>query len=227
MLLSSGSIENIQSIKNCSKIFRSRALSFVLSIGQRERRDSWSSFMWNQMKKITCSFYRLQEKHFEKHQSTEYIMDSNQSETCVQSNFKGSVSNLVHQANTTCRAYRLQDSIIYGVPECVCESACETLHINENVSPGNIYRFSCAIILNFNADMPGTVIRFPCSHTLMKICIRIKCLCSLFDLVFTSCLVCNRHDGNIFPSEPIFMPAPDATVNESDTIQFRFRFNFL
>lgn len=152
-------MENMQSIKNYSEMLKCRALRFVLPIGQEKGQDL---SRWNRLKNYAYGLSAVDvEKYLSKHQSTAHIMDSIENPQ-FWSDFESSfsVENLVYLTNTTCRAYQLQDSTIYCVPERLCDLGCETPRINDRMSLGKRYRFFYAMSIDIDADMPGTVMTF-------------------------------------------------------------------
>lgn len=155
-------LENMQTIKNYSKMFRSRPLRFVLPIGPKHQRDAPTPSLWNSLKKIANKLSSSSiENYLKKYQSTGQIIDSSQADQKFWLNFELNygVRNLVRMKKSTCRAYHLEDSTIYCVPERLCELGCETPQINEKFATGKNYRFFYAISSDVDADIPGTVRR--------------------------------------------------------------------
>lgn len=153
-------MENMQSMKNYSKMFRSRPLRFVLPIGQKHHRSPPTPSIFNSLKKIAYKFSASTiEKYLKKYQSTGQIIDSNPADLKFWLNFESlyEVKNLVHMKKSICRAYHLEDSTIYCVPERLSDLGCETPQINEKMSAGKNYRFFYAISSDVDSDIPGTV----------------------------------------------------------------------
>lgn len=154
-------MENMQTIKNYSKMFRSRPLRFVLPVGEKQQRTPPAPSIWNGLKKIATKFSASSmEQYLKKYQSTGCIIDSSKTDSKLfWLNFEShySTMNLVRLEKSECRAYHLEDSTIYCVPEKLCELGCETPRINETVSEGKNYRFFYAISSDVDVDIPGTV----------------------------------------------------------------------
>lgn len=156
-------MENMQTIKNYSKMFRSRPLRFVLPIHEKYQRNvstSTTSSIWNNLKKIANKFSSSSlENYLKKYQSTGQIIDSSQGDSKFWLNFESyyGVKNLIQMNKSSCRAYRSDDSIIYCVPERLSELGCETPNINDKIASGKNYRFFYAISSDVDADIPGTV----------------------------------------------------------------------
>lgn len=154
-------MENMHSIKNYSKMFRSRPLRFVLPISKKHQKCSPTPSLWNSLKKIASQFSASTiEKYLKKYQSIGQFIDSNPANIRFWLNFEShyNVKNLIKLEKSICRAYHLEDSSIYCVPERLCDIGCETPRINEKQSNGKKYRFFYAISSDVDADAPGTVI---------------------------------------------------------------------
>lgn len=153
-------MENMQSIKNYSKMFRSRPLRFALPIGKQHQRKPSAPSLWNSLKKIASKFSSSSMEHYlKKNQSTGSIIDSPKVDSkfwlIFESNYN--TENLVEMKKTSCRAYHLEDSTIYCVPEKLSNLGCETPRINDSKSAGKNYRFFYAISSDVDVDIPGTV----------------------------------------------------------------------
>lgn len=153
-------MENMQTIKNYSKMFRSRPLRFVLPIGKSFQREPPTPTFWNSLKKIAYKLSSSTIEHYlMKYQSTGCIIDSIKVDSKFWLNFEShyAVENLVKMEKNSCRAYHLEDSTIYCVPERLGDIGCETPRINESRAAGKNYRFFYAISSDVDADIPGTV----------------------------------------------------------------------
>lgn len=155
-------MENMHTIKNYSKMFRSRPLRFVLPVGQKQQRTPPTPSIWNSLKKIATKFSSSSiEQYLKKYQSTASIIDSSKTDSTIfwmnfESHYR--VENLVKVAKSACRSYHLEDSTIYCVPEKLCDLGCETPRINDIKAEGKNYRFFYAISSDVDTDIPGTVI---------------------------------------------------------------------
>lgn len=153
-------LENMQIIKNYAKMFRSRPLRFVLPIGTNYRRELPAPSLWNSLKKITYKLSSSSIEHYlMQYQSTGSIIDSVKVDLKFWQNFEShhSVENLVKLEESSCRAYRTEDSTVFCVPERLGNIGCETPRINDIKSAGKNYRFFYAISSDVDADIPGTV----------------------------------------------------------------------
>lgn len=153
-------LENMQTIKNYSKMFRSRPLRFVLPVAQKQQHDPPTFSLWNSLKKIASKMSASSiEQYLKKYQNTGSIIDSVKTESKFWINFESryNVENLIKLKKCSSRAYRLEDFTIYCVPEVLCDIGCETPRIYEKKSAGNQYRFFYAISSDVDADIPGTV----------------------------------------------------------------------
>lgn len=163
-------MENMQSIKNYSKMFRSRPLRFVLPIGKKQQRDPPTPSLWNSLKKIASKLSSSNIEHYlKKHQNTGCIIDTVKTDLKFWTNFEQqySAENLVKLEKSSCRAYHLEDATIYCVPERLCDLGCETPRINDNKTAGKSYRFFYAISSDVDANIPGTVSTFQlCSFSI-------------------------------------------------------------
>lgn len=156
-------MENMQTIKNYSKMFRSRPLRFVLPVAKKYQREAPTPSLWNSLKKIASKLSASSIEHYlKKNQSIGYIIDSFKTDAKFWLNFESNynVENLIEMKKSSCRAYHLEDSSIYCVPEKLGNLGCETPRINEAKSEGKYYRFFYAISSDVDADIPGTVRNF-------------------------------------------------------------------
>lgn len=156
-------MENMQTIQNYSKMFRSRPLRFILPVGQRHQRDPPASSLWNKLINIVykCSTSSI-EQYLKKWQNTGSIIDSIETETEFWTNFESryNVVNLIEKKKHSSRAYHLENSTIYCIPEKLCNMGCETPRINDCKTAGKQYRYFYAISSDVDADIPGTVSTF-------------------------------------------------------------------
>lgn len=165
-------MENMQSIKNYSKMFRSRPLRFVLPIKmakiqpKNQQLFQSSSFsLWNNLKTFACRTSTMNKEQFlQKYQNTGDIIDSTKSASKFWLSFECqySTENLIRLKRSDARAYLMDDSSIFCVPERLCNLGCETPRVNEKQSIGKKYRFFYAISSDVDADIPGTVIQLCC-----------------------------------------------------------------
>lgn len=153
-------MENMQTISNYSKMFRSRPLRFALPIGEKIQRNQQFPTILKHLKSIAYRISALNvERYLMKHQNTGKIIDSLKSDFRFWSNFEYqySVENLIKLEKSQCRAYYTEDSNIFCIPERLCHLGCETPRINDKHSSGKKYRFFYAISSDVDADIPGTV----------------------------------------------------------------------
>lgn len=157
-------LENMHIIENYSKMFRSRPLRFVLPIGNEHQREPLSTpSLWNRLKTIAYKLLPLLslsiEQYLKKYQNTGCIIDSADVDREFWLNFESNyyVENLIKMEKSLCRAYHLEDSTIYCIPERLGDIGCETPRINDKKSAGKNYRFFYAISSDVDADIPGTV----------------------------------------------------------------------
>lgn len=199
-------MENMHSIKNYAKMFRSRPLRFVLPIGKNHQQCASSPpsslvthSPWNSLKKIAYQFSASTiEKYLKKYQSTGQIIDSNPADSKFWLNFEShyDAKNLIKLEKSICRAYRLEDSTIYCVPERLSEIGCETPRINEKQSNGKQYRFFYAISSDVDAKAPGTLVKVDVDDKKVR----------------------TWNERNVYPSEPIFVPAPNPKSEDDGVI---------
>lgn len=220
-------MENMHSIKNYSRMFRSRPLRFILPISEKHQKTPPTPSLWNSLKKIASQFSSSTiEKYLKKYQSTGQIIDSNPANSKFWLNFESNyrVRNLIKWEKSGCRAYHLEDSSIYCVPEQLCNIGCETPRINEKHSNGKNYRFFYAISSDVDADAPGTVMTYfheinrsiyKLSHLKMNLLLHFQ----LIKVDADNKKVRIWNEQNVYPSEPIFVPTPNAKVNKYFSIR--------
>lgn len=157
-------MKNMQSIKNYSKMFRSRPLRFVLPTKfakiEQKQQTVRSNSLWNNLKTFACPSVGINKEEFlKKHQNTGNIIDSWKFEPKFWQDYERqySIENLVEIPRSEARAYLMDDSNIFCVPERLCNMGCETPRLNQKQSMGIKYRFFYAISSDVDADVPGTV----------------------------------------------------------------------
>lgn len=151
-------LKNVHSIENYSDLTRSRPLRFVLPIGEKHQHPA-KSLLWSFLRKVMRPFSASSmEIYIEKHVGNDSSLDSTRGDSKFWMDFEShfNVQNLVELENSDCRAYRLEDSTIYCVPERLCELSFETPRINESMD-GKSYRFFYAMSVEIDTDMPGAV----------------------------------------------------------------------
>ncbi|XP_031634111.1 carotenoid isomerooxygenase [Contarinia nasturtii] len=195
-------MENMQTIKNYSKMFRSRPLRFVLPkvlpIAKQFQREPPTPSLWNTLKNITSNLSSSSIEHYlMKYQNTGCIIDSVKVDLKFWLNFEScyAIENLVKMEKSECRAYHLEDSTIYCIPERLGDIGCETPRINDVKSAGKNYRFFYAISSDVDADIPGTIIKVDADNK----------------------TILTWNERNVYPSEPIFVLEPHAE-NEDDGV---------
>lgn len=166
-------MENMQTIANYANMFRSRPLRFVLPLGKQIHcKLPAVHSIWTRMKMFAYRSFSLSiDQYLRKYANTGVFIDSNRMKTefWTMFEYEYDVKNLVNLANTQCRAYCTEDSIIYCVPERLCFLGCETPRINDRFG-GKDYEFFYAISSDVDADNPGTVMftDFPFSTIFFK-----------------------------------------------------------
>uniref|UniRef100_A0A1B0GMU1 Uncharacterized protein n=1 Tax=Phlebotomus papatasi TaxID=29031 RepID=A0A1B0GMU1_PHLPP len=109
---------------------------------------------------------------------------------------KGAKENLVTLQTTQAKAYFKENNMIFCVPELLCDLGCETPRINYEKNSRKEYRYFYAISSDVDAKNPGTIIKVDVINK-----IRI-----------TWC------EENCYPSEPVFVEAPNATSEDDGVI---------
>ncbi|KAK0180972.1 hypothetical protein PV327_003298 [Microctonus hyperodae] len=104
-----------------------------------------------------------------------------------------SSENILHQ---NASAYSLRNGEIYVKPELICNLGCETPRINYDRYLGREYRYFYAISSDVDAENPGTLIKV--------------------DTVEKTRILWNEDD--VYPSEPIFVPRPNAKEEDDGVI---------
>lgn len=105
---------------------------------------------------------------------------------------EASAANLVRLEDSTAEAYRRNGSdYVFCKPELLCDLGCETPRIFYERCMGKAYRYFYAISSDVDADNPGTLIKVDVLTKTRR----------------TWC------ETNCYPSEPIFVAAPDCEVS--------------
>ncbi|XP_075148253.1 neither inactivation nor afterpotential B isoform X2 [Haematobia irritans] len=207
------SIANMQSNPNYAENFRGRPLRFVLPLKNatisrtKIPNDSHMGRRQRLMKSITLSAIsaRLQQPKLKRSHSeyehVTFIESSLNTPTRDYFNFTGkndqykAFVNLVNLPNTKAEAYQLDGGPTFVHPELLCDIGCETPRINYEQYLGKYYQYFYAISSDVDAENPGTLIKVDVHNkTCLKWC-----------------------EENCYPSEPIFVPSPNA-VEEDDGV---------
>lgn len=186
-------MKNMQFIENYANMFRSRPLRFIFPIDQRKVHVTHSPSLWSSLKGIIYRMFTTNMEQFlKKNQSTGLIIDAttyNQEFWNIfESNFRA--KNLINFKKSQCRAYCLEDSSIFCIPERLCNLGCETPRINERTFLGRSYRYFYAISADVDSKIPGTIIKVDTKNKSVK----------------------TWNEYNVYPSEPIFVQAPGSKV---------------
>lgn len=102
--------------------------------------------------------------------------------------------NLNKLEDSESQALNTSDGLIEVVPEVICSIGCETPQINYKKYLGQKYQYFYAISSDVDIEYPGTIIKVDVKH---KTFITWK-------------------EKNCYPSEPIFVPAPNSKVSAYD-----------
>lgn len=145
-------LKNMQSNKSYAEMFRSRPLRFVLPTKLRkpEQKSSIQLLfsLWNNLKAIVFRRSGISKKEFlKKHLSDGKIIDLWKFESKFWLDFERqyTVENLVKMPQSEARAYSINDSNVFCVPEHLCNVECELPRINEKQSIGKKYKFFYAV----------------------------------------------------------------------------------
>ncbi|XP_053676570.1 carotenoid isomerooxygenase [Anopheles nili] len=104
--------------------------------------------------------------------------------------------NLVRLADTKATAYAMPNRTVFCKPELLCDLGCETPRIYYERHLGRAYRYFYAISSDVDASNPGTLIKV--------------------DVVSKSRLT--WCEANVYPSEPIFVPAPEPKSEDDGVV---------
>lgn len=151
-------MENMHFIKNYSKMFQSRPLRFNLPLSKATKprrllfpqrlKTFLSSLLITSIEK-----FLLKEQPIRAH----FVPMRFNGEFWRNFESRYSVKNLINAKSTNCRAYHLEDGMIFCIPESLCDLGCETPRINDKAFSGKKYRFFYAISSDVDAQTPGTV----------------------------------------------------------------------
>nr|CAD7446287.1 unnamed protein product [Timema bartmani] len=92
--------------------------------------------------------------------------------------------------------YHLNNKQIFVKPELLCDLGCETPKLHYEKHMGRSYRYFYAISSDVDAENPGTLIKVDTVNKTWK----------------------TWNEKNIFPSEPIFVPAPEPKSEDDGVI---------
>lgn len=106
------------------------------------------------------------------------------------------LANLVNLPESKATAHKLPNNSIFCTPELLCDLGCETPRINYDLYLGREYTYFYAISSDVDAENPGTII---------KVNVKDK----------TRVTWCEPF---CYPSEPIFVQAPDATSEDDGVV---------
>ncbi|XP_058120242.1 carotenoid isomerooxygenase isoform X1 [Anopheles ziemanni] len=106
------------------------------------------------------------------------------------------LQNLVQLAGTKATAYVMPNRTIFCRPELLCDLGCETPRIYYECHLGRPYRYFYAISSDVDASNPGTLIKVDVVDKSRR----------------TWC------EENVYPSEPIFVPAPDPQSEDDGVV---------
>ncbi|XP_011293729.1 carotenoid isomerooxygenase isoform X1 [Musca domestica] len=208
------SMMNMQSNPNYATLFRGRPLRFVLPLASKanETANCEQNRQMGRRQRLMKSFTlsgissRLQQPKLKRSQ-TEYedinftvnnnpeIGKDDYNFTAKNDKYEWS-ENLITLANTKAEAYHTQNGPIFVRPELLCDLGCETPRINYERYLAKPYQYFYAISSDVDADNPGTLIKV--------------------DVVNKTCLT--WCEDNCYPSEPIFVPAPNAHDEDDGVI---------
>lgn len=160
-------MENMHFIKSYSKMFRSRPLRFNLPLSKAtERRLSFSQRLKTFLSSLLITSiekFLLEEQPI----SAQFVPTSFNGEFWRGFETRYSVQNLINAKSSNCRAYHLDDGMIFCIPESLCDLGCETPRINDKKISGKKYRFFYAISSDVDAQIPGTVSDFSISGVMI------------------------------------------------------------
>nr|XP_014089989.1 carotenoid isomerooxygenase isoform X1 [Bactrocera oleae] len=214
------SIMNMQSNPNYASHFRGRPLRFVLPLGVKNadvvtfkdrptnQRRVVKSFT---MSGISTHLQPTKMKHSESNYEniTNMALNKLQEEEMLECRtFAGEADdskanvdsetmvNLVTLEYSTAQAYQLSNRSIMVRPELLCDWGCETPRINYEKCLAKKYRYFYAISSDVDAENPGTLVKVDVmAKAVQKWC-----------------------EPNCYPSEPVFVPAPDACAEDDGVV---------
>ncbi|KAM8703044.1 hypothetical protein ACLKA7_005391 [Drosophila subpalustris] len=194
-------IANMQTNPNYATLFRGRPLRFVLPLGAGGR-DASSSSRRRLVKSMSLAGLNVGQasrmKHSASQQADISYMATNgrQEEDSKPSRFEVEDRvNLVSLKDSQAEAYQAASGIVLR-PEMLCDWGCETPRIYYERFMGRKYRYFYAISSDVDAQNPGTLIKV--------------------DVVSKTCKT--WCEDNIYPSEPIFVPAPEPQSEDDGVI---------
>lgn len=112
--------------------------------------------------------------------------------TKIGKNWQNNETNLVTLPNTKAFAHYINDDdVIQSFPELLCNIGCETPRINYAEYIGRKYKYFYAICCDVDAEYPGLIIKVDVEDKSNQVWREVNC----------------------YPSEPIFVPSPNAIVS--------------
>ncbi|XP_030369996.1 carotenoid isomerooxygenase [Scaptodrosophila lebanonensis] len=205
-------IANMQTNPNYATLFRGRPLRFVLPLGSNlDAKNSSPPTCRSTRSRLVKSFSlaglsaaRSSQPSRLKHSESQYeditYMPTNGKEASPAAEVKRArydeCVNLVTLENTEAQAFKSTTGDILLRPEMLCDWGCETPRIYYERYMGKKYRYFYAISSDVAADNPGTLIKVDV-------------------LTKTSKTWC---EPNVYPSEPIFVPSPNAKSEDDGVL---------
>ncbi|TDG48175.1 hypothetical protein AWZ03_005350 [Drosophila navojoa] len=195
-------IANMQTNPNYAQHFRGRPLRFVLPLGAG---SSCSSSKRRLVKSLSLVGLTAPPPTLLKHSASQYadityMATNGKQETPTKESKRARYDeddcvNLVTLRNTQAEAYQGATGI-YLRPEMLCDWGCETPRIYYERHMGKNYRYFYAISSDVDAQNPGTLIKV--------------------DVVSKTCKT--WCEANVYPSEPIFVAAPQPQSEDDGVI---------
>lgn len=197
-------IANMQTNPNYATLFRGRPLRFVLPLGAG--RDASLSSKRRLVKSMSLAGLNVRQPSKMKHSASQYAdisymaTNGKQEEESPKDSKRTRFDvedgvNLVSLKDSQAEAYQ-GTSGIFLRPEMLCDWGCETPRIYYERHMGKKYRYFYAISSDVDAHNPGTLIKV--------------------DVVSKTCKT--WCEDNIYPSEPIFVPAPEPRSEDDGVI---------
>ncbi|XP_020817818.1 carotenoid isomerooxygenase [Drosophila serrata] len=197
-------ISNMQSNPNYASLFRGRPLRFVLPLGtvppsSSGKRKLVRSFSLAGLSPPQAS--RTMRHSASQYEDITYMPTNGRQETPAEESPKkyekadDNSINLVTLEGSEAEAYRVTNGIFLR-PEMLCNWGCETPRIYYEQYMGKKYRYFYAISSDVDAENPGTLIKVDVWNK-------------------TSLTWCEE---NVYPSEPIFVPAPEPKSEDDGVI---------
>ncbi|XP_037909804.1 carotenoid isomerooxygenase isoform X3 [Hermetia illucens] len=187
------SMKNMQTNPDYASMFRSRPLRFVLPvISAPAKKLTKSQSLTNMMSVFRPRFsLRRSETIFQE------IKCGSPEERVDPGLQKKPLYDSIHLfSHSNAKAFKNPDGSIYVQPELLCDLGCETPRINYEKHSGVPYRYFYAISSDVDAENPGTLIKVDTeTKSGMRWC-----------------------ETNCYPSEPIFIPTPNATAEDDGVI---------